>query len=242
MSEETTAKPKSMKTISIVGNKPDSKLHSITISSVTFWGLIMAFCIVAGVLLGILFFESKQAFQATEEILTQRNEYTKLQAEYDELVIQNGQLSEQVQVLSDTINKRSMEDKAAAEADVAARIPTGFPVTGSVTEAEPPEEDNLLEMAVYYNAAETFVIAATGKGTVTIVRQNAYDYYEVQVDHGNGYVSIYTNSGHPLLEEGVEVLKGTPLFYIGDKNTLVKYQVSLNGGLINAYDVMNIEG
>lgn len=242
MSEETTAKQKNMKTISIVGNQPDSKLHTFTISNMTFWGLIMTFCIVAGVLLGILFFESRQVLHATQEILTQRNEYTKLQKDYDDLTIQKEQLEEQVQVLSDTINKHAMEAEAAAEAKAESHIPTGFPVTGSVTEADAPEEDNALEMAVYYNATETSVISATGAGTVTTVRENVYDYYEIQIDHGNGYVSIYTNAGYPMIEEETEVLKGTPLFYIGPENTLVKYQVSLEGGLINAYDVMNIEG
>ena len=175
-------------------------------------------------------------------MLEQRNEYQNLQAQYDALVIQNEQLTEQVQVLSDTINKHGMESEVAAQAEAEARIPTGFPVTGSVTAGEPPEEDNALEMAVYYNAAETSVIVATAKGTVLSVRQNAYSYYEVQIDHGNGYVTVYTNSGYPMLEEGVEVLKGTPIFYIGEENTLVKYQVSLDGALINAYDVMKIEG
>ena len=242
MSEETTTKQKHTKTISIVGNKADSKLHSITISNVAFWAIIMALCVVAGVLLGILFFESRRVVQITNEILTQRNEYAELQSQYDELMIQNEQLVEQVQVLSDTINKRAMEDEVAAQADAEARIPKGFPVTGSVTEADAPEEDNALEMAVYYNADPTSVIVATGVGTVLSVRQNVYNYYEIQIDHGNGYVTVYTNAGYPMMEEGVEVLKGTPLFYIGEENTLVKYQVTFDGGLINAYDVMNIEG
>ena len=79
-------------------------------------------------------------------------------------------------------------------------------------------------------------------GQVLSVRQNAYNYYEIQIEHGNGYVSVYTNAGHPLVEEGVEVLKGTPLFYVDEENTLIKYQIAKDGGLINAYDVMNIEG
>ena len=220
MSEETTTKPK----------------------RITFWVIILVLCVAAGVLLGIIFFESRQVLQITQDMLEQRNEYQNLQAQYDALVIQNEQLTEQVQVLSDTINKHGMESEVAAQAEAEARIPTGFPVTGSVTAGEPPEEDNALEMAVYYNAAENSVIVATAKGTVLSVRQNVYSYYEVQVDHGNGYVSVYTNSGYPMLEEGVEVLKGTPIFYIGAENTLVKYQVSLDGALINAYDVMRIDG
>lgn len=220
MSEETTTKQK----------------------KITFWVIILVLCVAAGVLLGIIFFESRQVLRITQDMLEQRNEYQNLQAQYDALVIQNEQLTEQVQVLSDTINKHGMESEVAAQAEAEARIPTGFPVTGSVTAGEPPEEDNALEMAVYYNAAETSVIVATAKGTVLSVRQNAYSYYEVQIDHGNGYVTVYTNSGYPMLEEGMEVLKGTPVFYIGAENTLVKYQVSLDGALINAYDVMKIEG
>ena len=220
MSEETTTKQK----------------------KITFWVIILVLCVSAGVLLGIIFFESRQVLRITQDMLEQRNEYQNLQAQYDALVIQNEQLTEQVQVLSDTINKHGMESEVAAQAEAEARIPTGFPVTGSVTAGEPPEEDNALEMAVYYNAAETSVIVATAKGTVLSVRQNAYSYYEVQIDHGNGYVTVYTNSGYPMLEEGMEVLKGTPVFYIGAGNTLVKYQVSLDGALINAYDVMKIEG
>lgn len=220
MSEETTTKQK----------------------KITFWVVILVLCVAAGVLLGIIFFESRQVLQITQDMLEQRNEYQNLQAQYDALVIKNEQLTEQVQVLSDTINKHGMESEVAAQAEAEARIPTGFPVTGSVTAGEPPEEDNALEMAVYYNAAENSVIAATAKGTVLSVRQNVYSYYEVQVDHGNGYVSVYTNSGYPMLEEGMEVLKGTPIFYIGAENTLVKYQVSLDGALINAYDVMKIDG
>lgn len=220
MSEETTTKQK----------------------KITFWVIILVLCVAAGVLLGIIFFESRQVLQITQDMLQQRNEYQNLQAQYDALVIKNEQLTEQVQVLSDTINKHGMESEVAAQAEAEARIPTGFPVTGSVTAGEPPEEDNALEMAVYYNAAENSVIAATAKGTVLSVRQNVYSYYEVQVDHGNGYVSVYTNSGYPMLEEGMEVLKGTPIFYIGSENTLVKYQVSLDGALINAYDVMKIDG
>jgi murein DD-endopeptidase MepM/ murein hydrolase activator NlpD len=242
MSEETTAKQKNTKTISIVGNKPNSKVHSITISNLTIWLAVLALCIAAGVVLGIFFFESRQVVLATEALLEQRDEYAKLQTQYDELTIRNEELSEQVQVLSDAINKRGMEDEALAKAEEESRIPRGFPVTGSVTEADAPEEDNTLSMAVYYNASETSVIVATAKGTVLSVRQNVYDNYEVQIDHGNGYVTIYTNAGYPMMEEGVEVLKGTPIFFIGEENTLVKYQVSFEGGLINAYDVMNIEG
>lgn len=242
MSEETTTKSPNTKTISIAGSGPDSKVHSITLSNSMFWVVLLGLCVLVGVVLGILFYESRKVIQITDEAISQRKEYAYLQEQYDELMIKNEELEEKVQVLSDTINKRVAEDEVAEQADAEARIPTGFPVTGSVTEASAPEEDNALEMAVYYDAAVSSVVVATADGTITSVRQNVYSNYEIQINHDNGYVTIYTNAGYPLMEEGTKVLKGTPLFYVDEKNTLVKYQVSLDGGLINAYDVMHIDG
>ncbi len=242
MSEENTEKQKYTKTLSMVSNKPDGKTYSIQLSNSVFWTILLSICVLAGVVLGVLFYESRLVVQITNDIMKQRDEYTYLEGQYNELTLQNELLSEQVQVLSDTINKRVAEDEAAELAAETARMPSGFPVTGSVTEGQAPEEENALEMAVYYEAAESAVVVATADGTVISVRENVYNNYEIQIDHGNGYVTVYTNGGHPLMEEGIKVLKGTPLFYVGTDNTLVKYQVSLDGALINAYDVMNIDG
>ena len=249
MSEENASKPKHIRTISVTSSKYESKVHKVSMTNTVFWGLILLFCVIAGALLGVLFFESKQVIDITNDALLQKNEallkqqeYEDLLVQYDELALQKAEVEEQVRVLSDTINQKVLEAEAAASEEAEARIPTGFPVTGSVTAAEPPEEDNALEMAVYYEGALEAVVVATAKGQILSVRQNAYDNYEIQVDHGNGYVSIYTNAGHPLLEAGVEINKGTPLFLIGEDNTLIKYQVSKDGALIDAYDVMKIDG
>lgn len=253
MSEENMTKPKHIRTVSVTSSKAESRVHSISMSNVTFWVLILAGCVMFGALLGVLFFESKQVIDITNEARLQQSEAAKLQQEseekynelltqYEELSLEKAGLEEQIQVLSDTINQRGAEDEAAAVAEAELRIPSGFPVTGSVTVAEPPEEDNALEMAVYYEAAEDAVVVATAKGQVLSVRQNAYNYYEVQIDHGNGYVSVYTNAGFPLLAEEAEVIKGTPLFHIGEDNNLTKYQITKDGALIDVYDVMNIAG
>ena len=216
--------------------------HSITLSAKMFWALILVLCILLGALLGVLVFESRQVILITEEMSDSRAECTAVKEQYDALLLENEGLKEQVQVLSDTINKHTAEAEAAALEESESRIPTGFPVKGSVREGEPPEEDSALTMAVYYEADIASVVVATAKGEVVSVRQNAYNYYEIQIDHGNGYMSVYTNLGYPLLKEGTQVLKNTPLFLIDEENTLLKYQISKDGGLINVYDVMHIEG
>lgn len=220
----------------------ERKQHSITVPVKIFWAVLLGVCVLAGILLGVLVYESRKVVQITNEIIVKQEQYAQLQEQYDVLAIQKEELSDKVQVLSDTINKRTLEDEAAAKEEAQARIPTGFPVTGSVTEAEAPEEDAQLEQCVYYEAAVDSVVAATAQGQVLGVRKNAYDKYEIQIDHGNGYISIYTNEGYPMVQEGFEVLKGTPLFYIGEDNTLVQYQISKDGALIDVYTVMGIDG
>ncbi len=249
MSEEIANKSKHIRTITVTSSKSESRVHSIRMSNTVFWGLILAFCVIAGALIGILFFESRQVLDMAgavhlreEQTLMLQQEYNELQAQFDALTLEKAGLEEHIQVLSDTINQRVAEEEAALAGEAELRIPAGFPVTGSVTVAEPPEEDNPLEMAAYYEAAEDAVVVATGKGQILSVRQNAYKDFEIQIDHGNGYVSIYTNAGSPLLSEGAEVIKGTPLFHISEDNTLTKYQMSKNGALIDVYDIMNIEG
>ncbi len=257
MSEENVSKSKHIRTVSLSSSKPESKVHSISMPNVVLWLLLLVSCVLLGVLIGFVFFESKQVLAITQEVRQQKElvstleqekadleaQYqAKYEAEIDQLKLDKAGLEEQVQVLSDTINLRLAEDEAAALTAAEKSIPTGFPVTGSATTAEAPEEDNALEMAVYYEALQDAVVVATANGRVSGVRQNAYEYYEIQVDHGNGYVSVYTNEGAPLLAEGAEVLKGTPLFYIGEDNTLIKYQISKDGALIDVYEVMNIAG
>lgn len=249
MNEESTAKPKYTKTLSMISNKPDGKEYKITLPNKLYWTIVLVLCVLVGIVLGFLFFGSMEIVQITNEKIMQNQEYLDLQDKhaelqymYDELAIVNENLADQVQVLSDTINKRALEDEAAALTEAEARVPSGFPVTGSVTEAQAPKEDTNAEAAVYYEAGENSTVVATAVGQVISVRKNAYDYYEIRIDHGNDYVSIFTNIGYPLVEEGVMVLKGTPLFFIQEDNTLVKYQISYQDEMVEVYDVMSIAG
>lgn len=249
MNEENTARPKYTKTLSMISNKPGGKEYKITISNKLYWVLVLVLCVLAGIVLGFLIFGSMEIVQITNEKIMQNQAYLDLQDQhaelkyqYDELLLANENLTDQVQVLSDTINKRALEDEAAAQTDAEVRMPSGFPVTGSVTETEAPKDDTNTEGAVYYDAAENSTVVATAVGEVVSVRQNAYGNYEIRIDHGNEYISIFTNAGYPLVEEGISVLKGTPLFFIQDDNALVKYQISYQGTMVDVYDMMSISG
>lgn len=253
MSEEQISKPKHIRTLSITSNQPEGRERKISMSNLTFWMIILGCCVAAGILVGVLYYESKLVLDISRNADMQQKEsatlleeagerYEALKAELDALQLENAGLSEQIQVLSDAINQREAEDEAAREAEDILHIPTGFPITGSVTEGEPPEEANALEKAVYYEAAEGAVVVATARGIISSVRENAYGNYEIIIDHGNGYASIYTNAGFPLLSAETEVLKGTPLFSVGADNTLTKYQISRNDVLVDVYSVMHVDG
>lgn len=239
MTEEKAA-PEALENQEEAG-KSDGNIR-ITMSKKVFWTGILLACVLIGAAIGVIIFESKQVVEAMDKTLAQKQEYNQLMSQYNELLLLNEELQNEVQALSDTINKRTLEDEAAAKKESDARVPVGFPVTGSVTEAETPEEDIALEKAVYFEAGIESVVVAAANGTVSNIRQNAYGNYEIQVDHGNGYTSIYTNAGYPLVESGVDVLKGTPLFHIQETNTLVKYQISRDGAYIDVYDIMAIDG
>lgn len=253
MSEEQISKPKHVRTIALTSNLPESRERKLSMSNLTFWMIILGCCVAIGIVAGVLYYESKMVIDISRNADMQQKEaatlleeaedrYEALQAEFDALQLENAGLAEQIQVLSDAINQREAEDEAAREAEDILRMPTGFPITGSVTEGEPPEEANALEMAVYYEAAEGAVVVATARGIISSVRENAYGNYEIIIDHGNGYASIYTNAGFPLLSAETEVLKGTPLFSVGPDNTLTKYQISQNNVLVDVYSVMHVEG
>lgn len=242
MSEENTTKQNYKRTFSLSNSKPDSKEYKFTMSNHAFWISLIAVCVVIGIIIGVLAFESRIVLHFTNEAIKARNEYTELQRVHDKLKLENDDLQAEVKVLTDTIQAKVLQEEQLAKEEAEKKIPDGFPVTGTVTQAEMPEYDTELDMAAYYTAEIDAVVIATGDGQVTSIRETAYEYYEVQIDHGNGYISIYTNKEKPIIEEGTSVTAGTPLYYIEEENTFLKYQITYNSALVNVYDVMQIAG
>ncbi len=247
---EKDVKPKKkVHMIAIKSSDPDEKPMIIRLKNTSFYTILVAVCVVVGVILGILIFETRQVVVITSRMITQRQEmneeYDALSAQYEELqsqyagqVLEIEELQNQVDALTETLQDKLAVEEEAEEA----AIPSGFPVTGTSTPAEKPEDESELDQAVYYEGSEGAVVVATGSGTVELVRQNAYGYYEIHFDHGNGYDSIYTNMGTPLIQQGDSVVRGTPLFLIEEDNTLIKYQITKDDALINVYTIMTVDG
>ena len=86
------------------------------------------------------------------------------------------------------------------------------------------------------------MVVATAKGTVIDVNDDLEYGHNIWVDHGNGYVTVYRNTNDPLVKKGDLVYQGTALFLIGGSESVVGYQIMLDGNYLNPLDLIEIKG
>ena len=85
-------------------------------------------------------------------------------------------------------------------------------------------------------------IIATGAGSVKSIFDDNRLGHVIQIDHGNGYTSVYYSPSEPLVKEGDNVIRGTMLYIVqGDAETLT-YQIMYNGKYIDPATIMRIDG
>ena len=71
--------------------------------------------------------------------------------------------------------------------------------------------------------------------------------YQIHIDHGNGYITIYRSGTTPKVDVGDEVTRGTLLFEMkeDEDNELadkMAYQVTLDGEYVVPTEVLEING
>lgn len=197
-------------------------------------------------------------------------DYEQLNAQNAELSIQNENLQQQVNVLSIAVASKD-EKLVALETEIEKKTtPTLFPLDGQasiefrgvlgtegqqeenlndeeandgeITEeiTDNPESDSLEYIVVFSTGAGTSVIAA-GQGVVQTVTEDPEYGYRVEIDHGNGYVSIYRNKSVPKVREGSDIARGTIVFELSDSQK-VGYQIMYYGKFVDPEDMMEIRG
>ncbi len=159
--------------------------------------------------------------------------------------------------LSAAINKRLEDEQISAEEAESLAMPSGFPLTGTAsmtmavddinsTTITELTEDNKDEATgnpiVVFAAAEGSSVIASGTGTVLSVTTDAKFGNCVTIDHGNGYISFYRNSGDPLVSEGSQIDRGDIIFVVGDKNTSLGYQIQQDEKYIDPEGLIEING
>lgn len=171
-----------------------------------------------------------------------------LNEEYSVLQQENEQLLEKVSILSKTVNEKVSAEKEQEEKN----MPSGFPLSGT---ADVEEQEEILEMEdeeirrplIYFEAGEGVSAVAAGAGIVSYVAEDNKYGYQVFVDHGNGYTTIYRSGTEPKVKEGDEVTRGTLLYEMkvdedNEYANVMVYQVMSDGKYVKPTDVLEING
>ena len=189
--------------------------------------------------------------------LEQKASIEALLSENDELSTANDKLQTENEQLSAAINKRIEDEHVVAEEAEALAVPSGFPLSGTASMTSAVDDTNSTSITeitdenkdtatgnpiVVFSAGEGSNVIASGSGTVTTVTSDAKFGNVVSIDHGNGYVSIYRNSGNPLVSEGAVIDKGDILFVVDENNTSLGYQIKQDDNYIDPVTLIEING
>ena len=109
------------------------------------------------------------------------------------------------------------------------------------------DEEEVKRPMILFDADSSVSVVSTGAGTVSYVDMDNEYGYQVHIDHGNGYVTIYRSGTEPKVDQGDEVARGALLYEMDEDedNELadnMAYQVTKDGEYIVPTDVLEING
>ncbi len=174
-----------------------------------------------------------------------------LKGENDKLQEENAELSEKVNILSETVNQKVDAEKELEEKS----IPSGFPLSGTADLEETNEivdvdGEEITRPIIIFKAGNGISVVSSGSGIVVLSDIDATYGNQVQIDHGNGYISIYRSDTSAKVKVGDEVTRGTLLFELGsddedddeESSNNIGYQIIKDGTYISPTDVLVING
>ena len=232
----------------LVSDSPTKKVRKFkyTRARITFIKTVAALFLIA--LLGYIAFNSYQ----NTVIATREAAFTAKIKELEEanavLTQEKDELTEKVTILSKTVNEKVDAEKILEEKN----LPKGFPLSGKASMEETEEtievdEGNEVRPMLLFDADEEVAVVSTGAGTVCHREMDNEYGYQIHIDHGNGYITIYRSGTEPKVSEGDEVTRGTLLFEMkeDEDNELadnMAYQVTKDGDYIVPTEVLEING
>lgn len=231
-------KRKSRQLLLVTSDAVDAGVKQYRIRPGLMYMLLLILCAAIGVLLGYLVFEQDSLREQVAENARQQETITLLEQEKTGLETQIAALNETVQILSDTVTKKTASESQLSEQLEKQSMPTEFPLTGPASMEEAAEGEPIC----IFTATDGAMVVATAGGTVLAVNDDGEYGHNVWIDHGNGYVTIYRNKGDAKVKQGETVSQGTTLFLIGEDNDSLGYQMMKDGVYINPMDVLVISG
>lgn len=222
----------------LVHEKSDGTIKKHTINSVVVEIAAVVLFILVVVITCKFVYDSIIIKEAKKEIVNQIVTINNLTDENEALSVENSTLSSKVAILSETVSKKTEVEDAISQETIENAMPKGFPLSGSATMKEAEEGEPML---IFIASGEVNVITS---GTGTVVSVDADETYgtRIVVDHGNGYQSVYRNSGKPLVKNGETLGKGYILFSMKDDNKELGYQILQNDEYIDPMILIDING
>lgn len=228
--------------------------------------IIMNICVVLlGV--GLTAFEFYELNQMESKLRVFKGIIAEQKNIIDDLGSEKAELTSQNEILNNTV-AMAMADKEREEEEYNARhLPSGFPLTGSAsivdisvmdgpeqelagyfnydvgnqysTEADKAIEENPISV---FEMSSISDVVATADGTVLSITEDDIFTRCIEIDHGNGYITIYRNNADPKVSVGDEVVRGAILFVGGDNNIYLGYQIKYNETYVDPMQIIAIDG
>lgn len=238
MTEEKKRGRKYKYTLMLFTDSKEGNVRQLQIDPVVVETVAAVLVVVLIVLAVVCRLRGKELAQLRETSADQAAQIHTLETENGELTVRQEELAQKVTVLSDTINRMVDEDEKVAEKEARARMPIGFPMTSSASMEQVDGEEPMVKLT----GAESGSIVAAGNGVVDSITSDSSYQHCVRIDHGNGYISIYRNDGEVMVREGIEIVRGSILYVIGEDNTQLGYQIIYEGEYVDPMELLNIDG
>lgn len=235
---EQHSKRKSKYALIWVREKDDGTIKKHTISSAVVEVTAAVLFVLVVAIICKFVYDSITIKDARKEIVSQIVTINNLTDENEALSVENSTLSSKVAVLSETVTKKAEVEDAISQETIENAMPKGFPLSGSATMKEAEEGDPML----IFTASNNVNVITSGTGTVVSVDADEIYGTRIVIDHGNGYQSIYRNSGAALVKNGETLGKGYILFSVKDDNQELGYQIMQNDEYIDPMILIDING
>lgn len=200
--------------------------------------IIIILCVFIGGLIGVIYYERQQDGLYKNTISQKDAEIASLEIEKNDLNFEIDSMNETIQILSDTVNTKTENEKELTETLESQSIPSYFPLTGSAGILENTSDIP----TACFKVADGATVVAAATGTITDIYEDEVYGNVIVIDHGTGYITYYMNTGTVMVKTDDDVVQGTTLFIIDSDNDIFYYRMTYKGEYIDPLDMLDISG
>lgn len=233
----------------VTSDAADAKVNQFQVRPWLLWLIVVTVCVVIGVGFGYLLYQDQMKNAADQRIEEYKKIAENLEVQLNEQMEKKEEdakafeqeilkLEQEKEILSTTVQLSKSELEELTQRFDELYHPCLLPLTGAATIEEITEG----EPKCIFHAGEGALVVATAGGMVTEIIQVPEEGYQVTIDHGNGYMTIYKNAEEPKVKQGEDVMQGATIFVVDRSSLKLEYQILKDGVLMNPMDIMEIDG